>query len=119
MTFTELNFELPTDISAARQARLLDMAIAYLLDLSAEGSLSHREQRVDYTGPDGRALTVTHIVRLAKRSDVVDFEGRIAALSYALRQDCIAVRYADGNGTLEGPDADSWGAFNPEFFVRF
>ena len=117
MTFTELNFELPTDISAARQARLLDMALGYLRGLSAE--LSHREQRVDYTGPDGHALTVTHIVRLAQRGDVVDFEGHIAALSYALRQDCIAVRYADGSGTLEGPDADAWGAFNPEFFVRF
>lgn len=45
-------------------------------------------------------------------------DNRIDMLSTTLKQDCIAAWYpAEQYGQLIGPRADSWGAFNPEFFI--
>ena len=41
---------------------------------------------------------------------------RIAELSSALNQDCIATLFPDGSGALLGPRAAAWGTFNPEYF---
>jgi hypothetical protein len=45
---------------------------------------------------------------------------RIHALSLILKQDCIAVSPDDGKtGELIGPNAQSWGEFNPAYFLSF
>jgi hypothetical protein len=41
----------------------------------------------------------------------------VYALSEALGQECIAA-YFGGGGYLIGPNAEAWGEFNPEFFLR-
>lgn len=44
----------------------------------------------------------------------------IEALAHMLDQDCIALYNAtDRCGELIGPKTAAWGAFNPEFFLRF
>lgn len=40
------------------------------------------------------------------------------ALSEALRQECVAFQFPNGNGALVGPRAAAWGEFNPEYFRR-
>lgn len=41
-------------------------------------------------------------------------------LAEYLEQDCIAVYNATGwSGELVGPNAAAWGAFNPDYFIRF
>lgn len=37
----------------------------------------------------------------------------------AAQQDCIAIRYASGNGVLYGRNADRWGVFDPDQFKLF
>jgi len=39
-------------------------------------------------------------------------------LAKLLDQDCIAVAF-DGQGKLVGPNASSWGEFDPSFFINF
>jgi hypothetical protein len=50
------------------------------------------------------------------RVDAYASEDALYAISVALDQDCIAIRYADGQGKLIGPKAKEWGEFNPAFF---
>lgn len=38
-------------------------------------------------------------------------------ISFDLAQDCIATLFDDVDGELIGPAAESWGDFNPDFFV--
>lgn len=40
-------------------------------------------------------------------------------LCEAIEQDCIALQYSTGEGKLIGSKADSWGEFNPEYFIQF
>lgn len=41
-------------------------------------------------------------------------------IAVELQQDCVAVLFVRSNqGELVGPNATSWGEFNPEFFNRF
>ena len=52
--------------------------------------------------------------------DMFDFHTAVHELAVAIEQDCIAVYNATRlSGELIGPNALAWGAFNPEFFIRF
>jgi hypothetical protein len=58
---------------------------------------------------------LTLVVAFADNGPGLD--NRIAMLSAALDQDCIAAYYPDEQwGQLIGPKAAAWGQFNPEFF---
>lgn len=48
----------------------------------------------------------------------ISVEGRVCEVARLLKQDCIAVYFPDRNrGSLQGPNADAWGKFDPRFFV--
>lgn len=58
------------------------------------------------------------LVATVRDSERPGFDNRMAMLSSALRQDCVAVySTAESTGDLYGPNAAAWGAFNPEFFI--
>ncbi len=47
-----------------------------------------------------------------------NFELNLFDMCEELDQDCIAVKFDDGTGKLIGPRADSWGEFNPDYFIN-
>ena len=63
----------------------------------------------------------TLIVQMSVPSEgMAEFQTTVFDLSVGLYQDCIAVYNATAmSGELIGPNASAWGAFNPDFFIRF
>lgn len=71
--------------------------------------------RLDLT--QGEEPTVVAQVLTGGGVGRVGAEAKIFALAAELNQDCIAVYSpATGEGSLIGPRAEKWGAFNPAFF---
>lgn len=51
---------------------------------------------------------------------MLEFNELVFEAAMDLEQDCIAVYNATAmSGALIGPRADAWGAFNPDFFIRY
>lgn len=71
-------------------------------------ALKHIEVRESTTEP-----TAIVVLRAAENFDAA---GAIARLAVELGQEAIAFT-VDGIGALVGPQAERWGAFNPEFFL--
>lgn len=60
----------------------------------------------------------TAVIQAHDAGGILTMDSRLAGLSVALAQDCIAVWCPRlGAGALHGPAADLWGAFNPAFFL--
>jgi len=70
--------------------------------------VQHLEVRESTTEP-----TAVVVLRAAENFDAA---GAIARLAVELGQEAIAFT-VDGIGALVGPQAERWGAFNPEFFL--
>ena len=69
-----------------------------------------------YSDTEDTLVMVCHV----PSEDTALFNETIFALAQATQQDCIAVYYATGwAGELIGPNAAAWGAFNPDFFIRY
>lgn len=54
----------------------------------------------------------TVVIQLSKPID----KRNLYRLSEGLQQEAIAQRFADGTGEIVGPNAEAWGAFNPDEF---
>ena len=80
--------------------------------------LTRNQFRVHASETRQSATEQTLIVR-GHFTDNTPFQS-IYALSLILKQDCIAVSPDDGKtGELIGPNAQSWGEFNPAYFLSF
>ncbi len=108
------------------------------LDIAGSANLqSQRDSRAEFALEFLRANAITQNIRGARRAQssteetmVVELNvssgaeqrlrNAVDALAKNLAQDCIAVYYATGwAGELIGPNAAAWGAFNPDFFIRY
>lgn len=120
----EMNIGLPADRIPAEAAVA---AIRLLSESLCFGRVESRIQPVSYTGPSGREVVEHSLVVRAAARNLDRIPLVVFAVAERLGQDCIAVLYVgddgftgDGEtGELIGPRAAEWGAFNPEFFVRF
>lgn len=74
-----------------------------------------------YQGPDGKPVVERTIIAAFDFRPGVE-RSYVKKLAYVIAvdmgQDCVAVKFADGDGVLAGPLAEKWGAFNPEFFIE-
>lgn len=70
----------------------------------------------EYIGPDGPVSETTAVIVFESATHKDAILSMIAKLSADFYQDCIAVRFADGEGRLAGPGADKWAPFNPAYF---
>lgn len=116
------------------------MRIELNIGLNVEGSANLQGQRdsraqfaLDYLAADpitqnilgsrrAQSATEDTLIVVLQVSSGADARLRdmIAELSYNLDQDCIAVYNATAmSGALIGPNAAAWGAFNPDFFIRY
>lgn len=109
----ELNFEAGNGTTTEEARRVL-----YMLTLGPAAAQS-RVVESSYNGPDGE-VNVETIVAKVNVNGVVEALGLAYYLAIFLGQDCVALLTYDGtSGYLVGPNAAKWGAFNPEFFIRF
>jgi hypothetical protein len=106
----ELNFEVGMGVCP-------NVAAALFEELARGLVVSTRVAQSSYNGPDGEVNTQTVV---AKVSCIPHLAVGIAyRLACDLGEDCVAVRFSDTAGQLVGPNAAKWGAFNPDFFIRF
>lgn len=63
------------------------------------------------------ATEQTAVIELYTPFDLGYTEEQITKVCNLLAQDCIAFRFNDDAGHLVGPFAESWGAFNSEYFL--
>lgn len=69
-------------------------------------------------------LGTTTVEDWTEKTLIVQLDGGITdfcltAFCIDLAQDCIAIRNDEtGEGRLVGPNAEKWGAFNPDFFLE-
>lgn len=73
-------------------------------------------QTSEYLGPDGMVNESVAVIVFESAASKEAILTAIAKISADFNQDCIAVRFADGDGRLAGPAADKWGPFNPAYF---
>ncbi len=66
-------------------------------------------------GPMAEHVAVITLEHQASKEVVLDVAAQI---SRTMRQDCVAVLFADGEGRLTGPRADLWAPFRLEHFKR-
>lgn len=70
-----------------------------------------------FTFRDSRvADSATEQTLIARLEGITRDDVHVAAI--LLEQDCIAVLWDSGQGELIGPNAEAWGAFNPDYFLN-
>lgn len=110
-----------TNNTAARVAARAIKAVGLLDVLCSACAVRTRVAEVEYSTPDGgTAVEPTLVVSINGAIGSGTLRGVVYTLAEELEQDCIAVLEPEtGRGTLVGPKAADWGAFNPDCFVRF
>lgn len=72
----------------------------------------------EFTAPNGgQVVEETLVFDITVPDCQRNIGGGLYTIAEQLDQDCIAVMIED-KGLLIGPNADKWGAFNPEFFFN-
>lgn len=98
------------------------MKIDRTLNVLYGGSAIIRSKVVNALYEAGGEVTgePTLVVSMSGKFSAGALRGAIYEIARENEQDCIAVFEPEtGRGTLVGPKAADWGAFNPGFFVRF
>ena len=73
-------------------------------------------QTAEYMGPDGMVKESVAVIVFEAASNKAAIVSTISKISAEFGQDCIAIRFNDGEGRLAGPAADKWAPFNPAYF---
>lgn len=92
---------------------------ALALSQLAAFRVQSRRYTSEYTGPDGQ-VTEHGLFVVLHTNRLFSVVRHVYKLAVALGQDCIATyRPETGRGNLVGPQAESWGSFQLDFFKRF
>lgn len=121
-----MDIELNIGLAGAPGANDMARANYAMRLLSSTLTIARVQSRVEqtrYIGPDGSEVVESTLVARAAVRDLDRLHAAIYSLAERLQQDCIAVlSVGDGGytlGALIGPRAAEWGAFDPQYFVRF
>lgn len=121
-----MDIELNIGLAGAPGANDMARANYAMRLLSSTLTIARVQSRVEqtrYIGPDGSEVVESTLVARAAVRDLDRLHAAIYSLAERLEQDCLAVLFVgDGGytpGALIGPRAAEWGAFDPQYFVRF
>lgn len=118
----ELNIGLAGAPGANDMARA-NYAMRLLSSTLTMARVQSRVEQTRYIGPDGSEVVEATLVARAAVRDLDRLHAALYQLAERLARDYIAVLFVGEGGytfgDLIGPRAEEWGAFDPQYFVRF